>query len=904
MIKAHIISHTHWDREWYKSFDHFRVRLLFFMDNLIELMEKNKDFTSFLFDAQSVILDDYLAVKPQNKERLKKLIEDGRIIVGPWYTQPDEFTPDGESLIRNLIIGIKTAEKFGKCMKVGYLPDSFGHSSQLPQILSGFNIDSMVAMRGIPFYKIKSSEFKWKGINGDSIIGIYLKEGYFNACFLPNDYNVADSRIFNLVNRLKKIAGTQNILVMNGIDHEWPQVMIPDYIQHLNKKDKTVKYVHSNLEEFISDVKADVKKSKNKLPELEGELITPENSRTHTSMASTRMYQKKENGREEKLIERYVEPICSLGWILGAEYPSELIELEWKYLLQNQAHDSICGCCTDDVHKEIDGRFASSREIGFTLLKTYSRALARNIDSNKLILVSFNNSMTKGKQLVKAKIVLPFAAFELFDQNGNKVKYQIDKSGKMSSAELGIWASMSKLSSVLNRFEISFYVDFKDNFGFSLYEIRKTQNNPRVENTNGIIQRDNICTENKFYKIKIFSDGVISIFDKETNLWYKNLNILEDCGDAGDTYNFSPIKNDCAITSLDCGSGEISMLGSGPVKTVYKVNYDMIVPQKLLGDVRSSEKVKMPVEMEISIYNEINRIDVKTTVENTAKNHRLRVLFDSNVKSSFSLAGTQFGVIKRDNRPDDSMWIDKKWSEKPMPIYHNQKFAAVTQDGMSGIAVLNKDITEYEVYENKKNTIALTLIRSVGFMGKRDLAIRPGRASGMEIECPDAQCLGTSVSEYSIVPFNKMNTIDEICKKAKEFNYGSYCVQNRLILDEAEEDKKYYNIYTLTNHIENQICKINVGNFSLVSISDDNLMISAMKKAEKDDGLILRLYNTSESILKNVSISFAFKMDKVIECNFNEDVIRNIDLTSSKMFTVHEIRPYTAATFNIKPALR
>lgn len=897
MIKAHIVSHTHWDREWYKSYEHFRVRLSFFMDNLMRLMEENKDFKSFLFDAQSIILDDYLSIKPQNKERLEKLIRDGRIIIGPWYTQPDEFTPDAESLIRNLIIGIRTAEKSGKCMKAGYLPDSFGHSSQLPQILLGFNIDNLIAMRGIPSYKIKSSEFKWKGLNGDSIIAVHLKEGYFNACFLPDDYNMADDRISKLVDKLKKSSGTQNIIIMNGIDHQWPQPMIPDYIQHLNQKDKTTEYIHSSLEDFI----ADIRRSSTKLPEFTGELITPENSRTHTSMASTRMYQKKENGKEENLIERYVEPICSLGWIFGAEYPSELIEMGWKYILQNQAHDSICGCCTDDVHKKIDERFASCKNINLTLLKTYSRAIARNLSTDKLSLVVFNNAMTKGKQLVKAELILPFSKFELLDQNGSIVKYQIDKSEKINSAELGIWASMSKLSSSLNKFEISFYTEFNNNFGFMLYEIKKADDNSEVKIAdNIIIQEDNVCVENKFYKIKLYSNGVISIFDKENHVLYNRLNVLEDCGDAGDTYNYSPVNNDCIITSWDSENNKITLIEDGPLKTVYKINYDVLIPEKLSGGSRSRKKIKIPVEMEINIYSEINRIDVKTTVENTAKDHRLRVLFNSNVKNNFSLAGTQFGVIKRNNKSDDSIWLEKKWSERPLPIYHNQKFAAVTEDESCGIAVLNKDITEYEIYEDEKSTLALTLIRSVGSMGKRDLSIRPGRASGMEMECPDAQCQGTCVSEYSIVPFNKVNTLDEICKKAEEFNYEPYCVQNKLIVDEAEEDKKYYNIYTLTNYIEDQTCKIAERNFSLISVDNDKLLISAIKKSERDNELILRLYNTSKNAIKDSSIRFAFKLDKVSQCNFNEDEIKSIKLINDKMFKIDEVRSYTAITFKIK----
>ncbi|WP_242851217.1 glycoside hydrolase family 38 C-terminal domain-containing protein [Clostridium sp. DMHC 10] len=458
--------------------------------------------------------------------------------------------------------------------------------------------------------------------------------------------------------------------------------------------------------------------------------------------------------------------MCTLGWLLGAEYPSELIKLQWKYLIENQAHDSICGCCTDDVHKKIDERFASCRDIGTTLLKTYSRAIVRKLNSDKLVLVAFNNAAVKGKQLVKAEIILPFDEFQLFDGDGKIIEYQVNKFQKISSAKLGIWASMSKLSSTLNKFEISFYADFKDNFGFLLYEVRETNDNIRIKNQSCTIKEDNVCFENKFFNIKLYSNGTMDVFDKEARLQYNKLNILEDCGDAGDTYNFSPVQDDLAVTSLGLNGGEIKLVEDGKVQTIYKVNYNLIVPAKLCDNgKRSNEKVKMPIEMEIKLYSEINRIDVKTTVENTAMDHRVRVLFNSNVKNDFSLSGTQFGVIKRSNKLDDSMWVSQKWSEKPMPIYHNQKFVAVTE-GNDGLAVLNKDITEYEIYEGvNDNIIALTLVRGIGFIGKRELAIRPGRASGIEMECSGAQCSGTNISEYSIVLFNKSNTLNEVCKK-------------------------------------------------------------------------------------------------------------------------------------------
>ena len=247
MVIVHIVPHSHWDREWYKPFQTFRVKLVFVIDKLLEILEKDDNYASFLLDGQTIVLEDYLQVKPENFEKLRKFIKDGRIQVGPWYIQPGEFAPDGESLIRNLLIGMSVSEKYGKAMMVGYLPDSFGHSGQMPHILNGFGIDSAVVMRGVAAGEIKSTEFNWTGVNGDTVLAVYLPHGYSNGMFLPTDYRMDKFRLRCMILKMKKWSSTKNTLIMNGVDHQFPQEQISNHVERLNASSKKTRYLISTL---------------------------------------------------------------------------------------------------------------------------------------------------------------------------------------------------------------------------------------------------------------------------------------------------------------------------------------------------------------------------------------------------------------------------------------------------------------------------------------------------------------------------------------------------------------------------------------------------------------------------------------------------------------------------------
>ena len=408
-----LVPHTHWDREWYQTFQQFRMRLVHAIDRLLDILDRDPGFTHFMLDGQTIVLDDYLEVRPENAERLKNYIRSGRIQVGPWYLQPDEFLVSGESLVRNLQIGSRQATELGGYMQAGYVPDTFGHIAQLPQILRGFGIDNVVFWRGIGS-EARKSEFYWTAPDGSQVLVIYLAGamGYSNARDMPLDPEEFASRVELLVASLLPMATTNTLLFMNGSDHLEPQEGLPKTIEEANRllshiepeREKLFTHyghleiggqtrhvdsiqVHiGTLPEYIAAVQQQIEQSPaTDLQIVRGEMRSSQLSHLLPSVLSTRMWIKQQNAATEHLLERWVEPLTAWSWKLGAPYPRSFVKLAWKYLLQNHPHDSICGCSIDQVHRENSVRFAQSQQIGENLLTQAMHHLASVTDTRTTI---------------------------------------------------------------------------------------------------------------------------------------------------------------------------------------------------------------------------------------------------------------------------------------------------------------------------------------------------------------------------------------------------------------------------------------------------------------------------------------------------------------------------------------
>lgn len=422
-----IVPHTHWDREWYQTFQQFRIRLVRTIDKLLDILDRDPKFSNFMLDGQTIVLDDYLEVRPEQEERLKKHTRAGRIQMGPWYLQPDEFLVSGESLVRNLQVGLQQAGRFGEPMRVGYVPDCFGHVAQLPQILRGFGIDNAVFWRGVGAEAHKS-EFYWAAPDGTQVLVIHLADamGYSNASMMPLNPEEFVTRIELLTAPLLPKATTNMLLFMNGSDHLEPQDGLPEVIEAANKSlahidpehEKILaRYGHleqngqirlfdhisvriGTLPQYIEAVRQQIKGSpETPLQILSGEMRSSQYSHLLPAVLSSRMWIKQQNTATEHLLERWVEPLTVWARELGAPYPWGLVKLAWKYLLQNHPHDSICGCSIDQVHRENSVRFAQSQQISESLISQAIQHIASITDTHAPAHVKGNRPHTSQEAL-------------------------------------------------------------------------------------------------------------------------------------------------------------------------------------------------------------------------------------------------------------------------------------------------------------------------------------------------------------------------------------------------------------------------------------------------------------------------------------------------------------------------
>ena len=462
-----LVPHTHWDREWYQTFQQFRIRLVHAVDRLLDILDRDDGFTHFMLDGQTIVLDDYLEVQPEQEERLRRHIRSGRVLTGPWYVQPDEFLVSGEALIRNLQIGLRRAAEFGEPMRVGYVPDCFGHIAQLPQILQGFGIDNAVFWRGVGS-EARQSEFYWAAPDGTRVLVMHLADpvGYSNARQMPLAPNEFAARTEMLAAQILPQATTNTLLFMNGSDHLEPQDGLSAAIAAANllladvnptqeqwqaafgQSSPAPDGQHSfdginvrigTLPQYISAVRAALSgQNAQPLQTLSGEMRSSQLAHLLPGVLSTRMWIKQQNNASERLLEQWVEPLSAWAWKLGAPYPAGLVSTAWRYLLQNHPHDSICGCSIDQVHRENAVRFAQSQQIAGGVIDQAMQYLADAVDTRPPVaaphthyqpaaVVVFNAASGPRAAAVQATVQFPGSLRNavIIDEQGHRMPFTI-----------------------------------------------------------------------------------------------------------------------------------------------------------------------------------------------------------------------------------------------------------------------------------------------------------------------------------------------------------------------------------------------------------------------------------------------------------------------------------------------
>ncbi|HEY2744279.1 MAG TPA: hypothetical protein VGL86_06640 [Polyangia bacterium] len=365
-----VVSHTHWDREWYQPFEIFRLRLCDMVTELLDILETDSRFAHFMLDGQTVCLDDVLEVRPELGARLGAEVAAGRIGIGPWYVLQDEFLVGGEAIVRNLSEGLASARRFGRPMAIGYLPDAFGHIAQMPRILRGFGIETAVVWRGVGD-AAPGSEWRWRAPSGAEVLCLFLPGGYGNAHRLGADPDAAGARLREDLKKLLPLSRAAVVLWMNGNDHQRAERTLPALLGALAAAAPDVELEHASLERAVELVRERV--DVGALPVVAGELrrATP-TVPVLSGVWSARSWQKQRHDRAQALLVRLAEPFAALAGI----HRRDALDHAWRLLLKCQPHDSICGCSIDEVHRDIDARLGGVTELAGAIARDAVESLA------------------------------------------------------------------------------------------------------------------------------------------------------------------------------------------------------------------------------------------------------------------------------------------------------------------------------------------------------------------------------------------------------------------------------------------------------------------------------------------------------------------------------------------------
>ena len=838
----HVVSHTHWDREWFLPFQQFRLRLVDLIDHLLQILDTDPDFRYFNLDAQTIVLEDYLQIRPHRADELRRYITEGRITVGPWYQLNDQFLTSGEATVRSLLVGHRIAKSFGAVMKVGYLPDQFGNLSQMPQILAGFGIDNAIVGRGYQLVGDRTMEFLWEAPDGTQVLSSLMAFWYNNAQRIPSTIDEAVKFVLDLRDRMAPHASSSHLLLMNGVDHLEPQPDVGRIIvqvnQELERRGIPDRLVHSTLLQYINAVRAELAASGGPrgsecgpLQVKQGELREDRWGACLAGTLSTRMYLKQANHRAQVALEQYAERLSAFARQQGAPYPHDELLYAWKLLMQNHPHDSICGCSVDQVHREMMPRFQQVEQVGEVLtqkaldvLCERDRSLGATSDALSIIVINPLNWPRTDP--VRCTLEFPLGApargnpareagramrgFRIWDPNGEEVPFAV--TGVEEVVRQVLSPHELPLDQWVQRVTVEFVAREVPACGWSAYTIKPEPSWPRYPEMRVPVRQADPLVE-----------------------WRP---LLEDVGDVGDEYLYRSPRMDRRIivdvSSIACGGGEEHYVSC--VRRSRTIRGAVALPAASDLECRADEMVECPAVVTMTQWAGVDRVEVDLEIENRARDHRLRALW--NVENAEAVvAGGQFDAVRRpvpDSLADEGaapfsphqLWVDAAGED--------------AAGGTSGVAVLDQGLPEHEVYPNFMGrdgmAIAVTLLRCVGQLSRR--------GDGPGILTPEAQCLGRHTFRLAVLPHAGDWRDARVWQQAHRFATPLVAVQTHAWEGMANQG-------------------------SYLEVSAAEWVVTCIKRAEDRDTLILRWFNTvDEPVSGRVRVLGAKRLRRV---NLNEE---------------------------------
>jgi alpha-mannosidase len=802
--KVYIVSHSHWDREWYMGFEHHHMRLVQLMDDLFDLFKNDPDFHSFHLDGQTVILDDYLAVRPEKRAELEHWIKAGKLKIGPFYILQDDFLISSEANVRNTQYGIKESKKYGQPVPLGYFPDTFGNMGQTAQMMQLSGLDTVAFGRGVTptgfnnqtgqgEYDSTYSEMWWDGPDGSRVLGILFANWYSNGNEIPVERQAAQKYWQQKLADAEKFAATDDLLMMNGVDHQPVQKDLSQAIKVANELFPDYEFIHSSFEEYIMALKKDLPKD---LSTISGELTSQATSGWYTlaNTSSARVYIKQKNTEVQRLLENITEPAILIA-DGNNESNQDRLDFAWKTLLQNHPHDSICGCSVDEVFPGVMHRFETASQVGQDLTQNALAKFAAQIDTSKFsakahpfVVINTSESPKQEEVVISVKVnqrlfkdSAPQAAYDEMLAYVNELKDLaiIDEDKQIQPAKILRRYARFNYDLPDDKFRVPYMAAYVDVAvapklaAFSWKTLALVSDCPQVVKEN-LCQDTQAILENARLKVSVTPNGKIDVLDKKTNKQYTDVLRFEDTGDIGNEYIYkrssdnkrlffkAPLKKMVKDSLLNGQvlrySHEELLPQSADERLAYEQQAVIDITNRTAG--RSQKLVPFKLDVELKLLDDENRLQINVSGDNNILDHRLRAVVTTDFGATEHFAESIYEVVKRPNK------VAKTW-ENPENPQHQQSFVALKGTDAS-IVVGNFGLNEYEVDQNG-NEIAVTLLRCVGEMG--DWGYFP---------TPQAQCQGPFNAQLSLA-FTDGSQVEELMayKQARSAQVKLLSVQSQ-----------------------------------------------------------------------------------------------------------------------------
>ena len=834
-----IITAGHLDIEWYQPMASYRFWTVEALEDLRDAAAVRKDFACYMLDGQFFPLEMYLQAVPGDEASMRRLVREKKLVLGPFYSQFDEWLPSAESIIRNCLYGKRCCMEFGSYMRAGYLPDNFGHPLQLPQILQNFDIDSLMFMRGLP--EIPGGhpdEFIYRGLDGSEVLVSHFRESYAGAFDIFNkdiypiqprevpyyaDYlgfewhrelafhddpkRIAKNLVDNVM-RIRDRYPSGVVPLIAGYDHLPPQINIGDSVAAANSMQSEIEFVMGDAEEYVKLVRTHISEP----AVYDMELIGSMYQYVLLGALSTRSYLKRQNFACEVLMERYAEPLDALAALYGYPNKPALMDEAWRFLMINSAHDSIHGSSVDEVHVEMEARNGSVRQIASGVIHDALKYIGKQLKPwHPLESVAYTT--------VNAEFAQPHEVWLPIGSDSEENSHIIDFSGKPLPTQI-----LSRDPETLNAIgkpRKEPYPDgvFRKVLFLAAPQAHTIQRYAPAEGpcTYPKLLADNHFIENEYIRVEAVG-ALINMTDKRTGYIYHSLNLLEEDADAGDAWDFSPPWIPGEIVRSSGAEFTCRLKEQGSVRGVLEITGEIDVPYCLEGDNRSRKRTKIPVTFLVTVYAGTPRVDVKLILDNTAKDHRMRLRIPTRLKTGTVRSQGHLAVLDRSIKRQKEV---EPWRQPPTQLLPCREWIAV-DDGKHGLAIAFKGLYDYEAVTDPLTgcpDLYMTLLRGFERMGRINTIQRVGQASPACVT-PGAQCLGTQEIEWAYLPY----TPDEADKAP--FLPAAHAF-----------------LYPPVTHM---IRSERPGNLERIPAPFEwnapNIQFSTFKRAMDGDGYILRLY--------------------------------------------------------------